>query len=494
MDSLTEQRVTFDASILDDTAPRAARLVALSLVEDLARERDRLAAERGSETLHDFRVDLRRLRSWLRALSVSLEGSVPAACVRRLRRMARESNAGRDAEVFLGWLATTEDQLSPRDRPAVQWLTDRFQRQEREAESELESRLKRDFQRTRDRLEERLSLYQVQAHVHAGVREPLFSAVIAALLRELAEDLRRRLKRVRSVDDVNEAHQARIAGKRLRYLLEPIAQQVAAGPALLAQLRGLQDALGDVHDAHVWLLVLRHVVAELAMEEGRRMASALTTTPKGKKRSAKPKGPPRSGLIALARLAHERSVTAFQRFSGEWIEGNGKGFYRDVIELAARLEARNPSNLEIERKFLLKKLPETMPDSTSVLIEQGYLPGERLVERLRAVEVGRRRTYLRTVKVGAGLVRTELEEETGAEVFKAMWPLTKGKRLTKRRHRVPDGKLTWEIDEFTDRALVLAEVELPSADTDVEIPGWLEGCIEREVTGDVAYLNSTLAK
>ena len=482
----------FDASMLDDTAPRAARLVALSLVEDLGRERDRLAAERGSETLHDFRVDLRRLRSWLRALSAELEGSVPNACVRRLRRMARESNAGRDAEVFLGWLATTEGQLSPRDRPAVHWLIERFQRQEREAESELESRLKRDFKRTRDRLEERLSLYQVEAHVHAGVREPLFSAVIAALLRELAEDLRRRLKRVRTVDDVNEAHQARIAGKRLRYLLEPIAQQVAAGPALLAQLRGLQDALGDVHDAHVWLLVLRHVVAELAMEEGRRMASALTATQKGKKRA--PKGPPRTGLIALARLAHERSVTAFQRFSGEWIDGNGKGFYRDLIDLAARLEARNPSNLEIERKFLLKRLPESMPESTAVMIEQGYLPGERLVERLRAVEVGRRRTYLRTVKVGAGLVRTELEEETSAEMFKAMWPLTKGKRLTKRRHRVPHGKLTWEIDEFTDRALVLAEVELPSADTDVEIPDWLQPWVEKEVTGDVAYLNSTLAK
>lgn len=484
--------MTFDASILDDTAARSARLVALSLVEDLARERERLSAARDSETLHDFRVALRRVRSWVRAMEPSLEGSLPAACIRRLRRMARESNAGRDAEVFLGWLATTEGQLSPRDRKAVHWLIERFQRQEKEAESELEARLKRDFQRTRDRLEERLSLYRVEAHVHAGLREPLFSAVVASLLRDEAENLRRRLKRVRSVDDVNEAHQARIAGKRLRYLLEPIAQQVVAGPALLAQLRGLQDALGDLHDAHVWLLVLRHVVAELAMEEGRRMASTLTATQRGKKRA--PKGPPRSGLIALARMAHERSVIAFQRFSGEWVEGNGKAFYRDLLDLASRLEARNPSVLEIERKFLLKRLPESMPESTSVVIEQGYLPGERLVERLRTVELGRQRTYLRTVKIGAGLVRTELEEETSADVFKAMWPLTKGRRLTKRRHRVPDGRLTWDIDEFTDRELVLAEIELPSSETPVEIPSWLEPWIEREVTGDVAYLNWTLAK
>ena len=123
------------------------------------------------------------------------------------------------------------------------------------------------------------------------------------------------------------------------------------------------------------------------------------------------------------------------------------------------LSARNPSQLEIERKYLLKKLPDSMPESRFVTIEQGYLPGERLVERLRAIDVDRRRTYFRTVKVGAGLVRTELEEETTAEVFKSMWPLTKGKRLTKRRHRVPDGSETWEIDEFTDRDLVLAEID-----------------------------------
>ena len=98
------------------------------------------------------------------------------------------------------------------------------------------------------------------------------------------------------------------------------------------------------------------------------------------------------------------------------------------------------------------------------------------------------------MKVGAGLVRTELEEETSAEMFQTMWPLTKGRRLTKRRHRVPQGDLTWEIDEFTDRELVLAEIELPSADTEVEIPDWLQSCVEREVTGEVAYLNSTLAK
>ena len=260
--------------------------------------------------------------------------------MRRLRRMARESNAGRDAEVFLGWLATTESQLSTRDRTAVRWLIERFQRQEREAESELEARLKRDFQRTRERLEERLSTYQVQAHVHAGVREALFSTVIAGLLREVGEDLRRRLKRVRSVDDIDEAHQARITGKRLRYLLEPIAPHVVAGPALLAHLRGLQDALGDLHDAHVWLMVLRHVVAELAMEEGRRMASSITSPPEGRRSAPRAsKGPPRVGPdIAGAARARARGhgLRPVQQASGS--RDTGRDFTSEILELADRLE------------------------------------------------------------------------------------------------------------------------------------------------------------
>jgi CHAD domain-containing protein/CYTH domain-containing protein len=486
--------MTFDASILDDTAPRSARLVALSLIEDLGHERERLSAERGSETLHDFRVALRRLRSWLRALAPSLEGSLPRACIRRLGRFARESNAGRDAEVFLGWLMTTEGQLTPRDRRAVQWLIDRFQRQEREAESELEARLKRDFQRTRERLEDRLSTYRVEAHVYAGLREALFSTVMARLINDHADDLRRRLKRIRTVDDVGEAHQARIAGKRLRYLLEPIAPHVVAGPALLNQLRSLQDVLGDLHDAHVWLTVLRNVVADIAMEEGRRMASSLTEGHKKRKRPSRSSTPPRAGLIALGRMAHERAVVAFERFRNDWADGNAKAFNRDLLELAARLEVRAPSVVEIERKFLLKRLPETLPGSTSLTIEQGYLPGDRLVERLRSVQVGQRRTFYRTVKIGSGLVRTELEDETTDAIFRRMWPLTKGKRLTKRRHRIPNGDITWEIDEFTDRNLVLAEVELPAADAAVDIPDWLQPYVDREVTGDVEYLNWTLAK
>jgi CYTH domain-containing protein len=58
---------------------------------------------------------------------------------------------------------------------------------------------------------------------------------------------------------------------------------------------------------------------------------------------------------------------------------------------------------------------------------------------------------------------------------------------------VPEGALTWEIDVFLDRDLVLAEVELPG-DQDVTIPEWLAAQVVRDVTGESEYVNLNLAR
>ncbi len=126
-------------------------------------------------------------------------------------------------------------------------------------------------------------------------------------------------------------------------------------------------------------------------------------------------------------------------------------------------------------------------------IAQGYLPGRRLVERLREVRsAGRTRRY-RTVKVGVGVQRVELEERCAAALFRAMWPFTEGRRVRKRRYVVALADATWMVDEFTDRRLVLAEVELRRPDAPVELPAWLAAVVVREVTDESAYVNAVLA-
>lgn len=152
-------------------------------------------------------------------------------------------------------------------------------------------------------------------------------------------------------------------------------------------------------------------------------------------------------------------------------------------------------NVEIERKFLLSGLPE-MPGVSDVLeIDQGYIPGVRLLERLRRQQHRDGTTrYFRTVKVGSGVERIELEDETDQATFEHLWQLTDGRRLRKRRHLVPDGDLTWEVDEFTDRVLHLAELEIETATTAIRIPDWLKPVLVRDVTDEREYTNRNLAR
>jgi CYTH domain-containing protein len=153
------------------------------------------------------------------------------------------------------------------------------------------------------------------------------------------------------------------------------------------------------------------------------------------------------------------------------------------------------AELEIERKYLLLSLPE-MPSPSDVLeIDQGYLPGTRLVERLRRQRHRDGRTaWFRTVKVGTGVQRVELEEATDERTFEHLWLLTEGRRLRKRRYLIPTGDRYWEVDEFVDRPLVLAEIEIPSVDTPIDFPDWLRPAIVREVTLERAFTNRSLAR
>jgi CYTH domain-containing protein len=158
--------------------------------------------------------------------------------------------------------------------------------------------------------------------------------------------------------------------------------------------------------------------------------------------------------------------------------------------------AADPSDdREIERKYLLRALPDRVRDADSLEIDQGYLPGVRINERIRRARGPGGVKYYRTMKFGAGMDRLELEDETTEEFFDATWPLTRGARVWKRRYLVPEGELVWEIDEFLDRSgLWLAEIELDHVDQVVPIPDWLAPSVVREVTFEKGYTNRALAR
>jgi adenylate cyclase len=146
---------------------------------------------------------------------------------------------------------------------------------------------------------------------------------------------------------------------------------------------------------------------------------------------------------------------------------------------------------EIERKFLVRELPDELANYPHNEIAQGYLVSleDGLQVRLRK-SVDR---YSLTYKRGAGNVREEREVELTAEQFATLWPATEGKRLVKTRYEIPFGERTVEIDLYHERheGLIVAEVEFDEEDEakNFQPPDWLGA----DVTGDPRYSNQLLA-
>ena len=457
---------------LDQPVERASRIVALDLLRGIDATRIRLIDPTDIEALHDFRVSLRRLRSWLRAFRPYISSSVPGRDRRRLKRVADATSCARDTEVQLAWLIAREQQLEPAERVGAAHLRRRLELRKYDADASLHHEISRDLARVADSLSDTLPIYSIRSRVDEASRTHPMSLALADLVSSHATCLRDCLRHVRSVDDQTLAHDARIEGKRLRYLLEPVASIVEGADDVIADLKVLQNVIGEMHDAYV---LSREVMTE---------AEHSAPTDVG-----------RPGVVALARALREREMVAFEVVSRDWLEGteNSRVFFTSVSHLAAHLSAHKPRDIEIERKYLLHALPERAHEAPSEDIEQGYVPGEHLAERLRRVRQNGDVHCYRTVKLGTGISRTEIEEEAPAAVFDAMWPLTEGHRIHKRRYAIPDEPFVWEIDEFTDRELVLAEVELPDAAISVAPPEWLAPYIVREVTGEPEYLNINLA-
>jgi CYTH domain-containing protein len=150
--------------------------------------------------------------------------------------------------------------------------------------------------------------------------------------------------------------------------------------------------------------------------------------------------------------------------------------------------------IEIERKWLLTALPPRASREVPAVLRQGYLPGETLIERIRATTRDGATSWVRTVKLGRGIARIEVEEPASPELGEALFALTGGRRVSKRRYTVSEGPWHWEIDEFADRPLVLAELELPDAETIVTLPDWLAPYVVREVTDESGFTNWQLAR
>jgi adenylate cyclase len=145
---------------------------------------------------------------------------------------------------------------------------------------------------------------------------------------------------------------------------------------------------------------------------------------------------------------------------------------------------------EIERKFLLSGLPQTLRLARGEAIKQGYLALDGDTEvRLRTGSVPPRLT----IKSGRGEVRTEVELPVEGSDARQLWELTEGRRVEKTRRLMRIDGVEAEVDEYGGdlAGLVVAEIEFPDEQAAQAFtpPAWFG----RELTGEPEYANQSLA-
>lgn len=144
--------------------------------------------------------------------------------------------------------------------------------------------------------------------------------------------------------------------------------------------------------------------------------------------------------------------------------------------------------MEIERKYLIRELPERLEQYPCRQIEQGYLNTDPVVRIRRTDE-----QYTLTYKGKGFMVREEYNLPLNRNAFLHLREKIDGILIKKRRYLIPFETYTIELDVFEGALapLLLAEVEFETEDEANAFvpPSWFG----EDVTFSSAYHNSTLS-
>ena len=145
--------------------------------------------------------------------------------------------------------------------------------------------------------------------------------------------------------------------------------------------------------------------------------------------------------------------------------------------------------MEIERKFLVDRLPEHLEQYDTQQLEQAYLCTDPVVRVRRQGD-----EYILTYKGKGHMVREEYNLPLNEQAYEHLLEKADGNVIRKRRTRIPWQSYMIELDIFEApfEGLMLAEVEF---ETELEAvafipPEW----IRRDVTFEKEYHNSTLSR
>lgn len=235
-----------------DPVAEAYHGLALSLFDKASAACDRLGRE-DDEALHDFRVALRRLRTHLETHRDHLGKRRANKLRKRLSELVSATNLSRDYEVQRDWIERQmrSDAVSPTQREGLGLILTEFCRNGQNGARRVDlAPIRKHFAKIGERFRKRRWFVPERGRSQDAPLRSV-SGVTQAALRKHAAKLRGQLNEIGSVDSVRATHRARLAVKRLRYILEPLSKAIPDARDVIVELKAMQDTLGALRDLQI---------------------------------------------------------------------------------------------------------------------------------------------------------------------------------------------------------------------------------------------------
>ncbi len=234
----------------DEPAERAARRILARLLVTLIANVEGTVADLDTEFLHDLRVATRRTRTCLAQLRGVLPQATFAPFAREFRWLGDATTPCRDLDVFLLDLEARRHGLPPSTAAALAPLVGHLRERRGAAQRTLAGAL--GSERFRALVRRWRRVLQRRAPGGEDGARPIAEVAGESAVRAYKRLVRHGLA-LSPEAPVAAMHRLRIDAKKMRYILEFFASlwDGEETAALVRELKGVQDALGGVHDAWV---------------------------------------------------------------------------------------------------------------------------------------------------------------------------------------------------------------------------------------------------
>ena len=302
----------------DDSMAEAGRKAMLFHFAEMLSHEEGTRLGDDIEELHDMRVATRRMRAAFEIFGDAFDPKVLKPHLKGLRATGRALGSVRDLDVFMEKAGHYLESLPEEQRSGLDPLLDAWRAKREASRSEMLAHL--------DSPQYQAFIQNFNLFLHAfgaGVRPHLDEHPTPKLVREVAPVLiYTRFASVRAYDailknaPIEQLHALRIEFKKLRYAVEFFREVLGEeSKEVIADLKRLQDHLGDLNDAEVATQILREFLDEWEPQQ-----SAL---PINERQNPE-------GIVTYLAARHSERYRLMVSFQDIWAQFNRPEFRRNL--------------------------------------------------------------------------------------------------------------------------------------------------------------------